>query len=693
MEIDPKTGIWVGEDRHRIYDQTLAAELVALCRNKQFATVVDLGCGAGYYVGHLRESGIQCSGYDGNPQTPLITDGACGVLDLSKPISIGSHSCVISLEVGEHIPPEFEEIYLNNVFGSARNYVILSWARPGQGGVGHFNEKAQSLVIERIERDGLWKLDPLATYTLRRSATLPWFQNTIICFQRTQRPAADRLVQSAQAESQIALHQQNGVVDNSRRVRDAMFRRRMKNTPQALSLEFWKDHFCTQEALRSPEVHGRILDFGSGTGESDIWMARQGKDVVGFDISPVALDEAERYRAAETPEVKARVSFVLGNRGELPFPDQSFDAIFSNHALENIPHLTPTLKELARVLKPGGAFVALVSQGTAYYDIARMHYFERAALEERLSDFFDDVTVEEQTEFKQLKAVCRNARATKHPRIACIMRIRNEERWIKDVLDSAARVADDIVIVDDGSTDNTPSICKYHPAVSAYYWQNEAETDQRRDKQRCLEMALELNPDWIMGLDADEPLERSAAHRIFEAIRNCPADVATLKLESLFMWNDMNHFRSDGIYRRICQERLFRVAGQPRDRLIYQPTTFKGNGHCTRLPGGIVGKELEIDAKILHMGYMYPDVRARRYEYYRQRDPREFANGDYEHLLDQPGQLIEEWHERPDRREQIATRSQTPLPLAMVKAAGAAAPANADTLHAPRRARDWAMAE
>lgn len=191
MNIDPNTGIWLDEDRHRIYDTTLAEKIVEFCRERKFKTVVDLGCGAGFYVKHLKQGGISCVGYDGNPHTPEITANECGVLDLSQPIRIGKYSCVMSLEVGEHIPATFQEIYITNLLNSASDYLVMSWALPGQGGAGHFNERPTNEIINRIEQDGRWKLDPVATFLLRRSSSLPWFQNTILCFECTGTPQSE----------------------------------------------------------------------------------------------------------------------------------------------------------------------------------------------------------------------------------------------------------------------------------------------------------------------------------------------------------------------------------------------------------------------------------------------------------------------------------------------------------------------
>ncbi|HEY3296755.1 MAG TPA: methyltransferase domain-containing protein [bacterium] len=635
MNIDPKTGIWQGADRHRVYDQTLAASIVDFCRKRNFKTVVDLGCGAGYYVQHLKDGGLDCSGYDGNPNTPQITEGLCGVLDLSKPIDIGTRSCVVSLEVGEHIPAEFQEVYITNLLKTATDYLIVSWAIPGQGGLGHYNERPLEEIIRRIERDGVWRFDKDTALYLRSTSTLPWFKNTVLCFENIKVSAKTTITKGMRDFQQ------------TRQLNDEAFRRRMKVQPEALTLAFWENHFCTKEACESTELQGRILDFGCGTGEIDILMARHGREVVGYDISQIALDTAKDHLAKEPQAVQNRLRFVLGAGNRLPFEDQSFDSVFCNHVLEHIAHPTPILKDLARVLKPGGALLVQVPDGLAYYDVMHLRFFHAETLESLLGDFFEEVDVVLQPERKQLKAVCRNRTATRHPRIICTMRIRNEERWIKEVFDSVARVADGIVVLDDGSSDHTPEICAAHPAVVDYRRLDEATRDQRRDKMLALQMAIGQQPDWILNLDGDEMLEESAAQRIFDAVRTCPPDVGVFKIESLFMWNDLEHYRTDGVYNQLLQARMFRLKGQDVYALHYEPTTFRENGHCTRLPAGIRGRETDIDVKIIHLGYMYPEVRARRYDYYRTRDPKEFARGDYDHLLDQPHQVLAEWHERP----------------------------------------------
>jgi hypothetical protein len=145
------------------------------------ASVADVGCGKGDYVKTLLSKGLRCQGWDGNPMTPEISGGICRVMDFSKPANIGLHDLVMSLEVGEHIPKKFESQFITNLTEASVRWIILSWAIPGQGGVGHFNEQSNMYIINEMENRG-FKIQPSLSLTLRQRSTLPWFKNTLMVF-------------------------------------------------------------------------------------------------------------------------------------------------------------------------------------------------------------------------------------------------------------------------------------------------------------------------------------------------------------------------------------------------------------------------------------------------------------------------------------------------------------------------------
>jgi ubiquinone/menaquinone biosynthesis C-methylase UbiE len=96
-----------------------------------------------------------------------------------------------------------------------------------------------------------------------------------------------------------------------------------------------------------------VLDCGCGPGTITIGIAeRVGVGpVVGVDISDAQV-ELGREKAAERGILN--VSFKQGSAYELPFPDASFDAVFSNALLEHLREPTRALQEFLRVLRPGG---------------------------------------------------------------------------------------------------------------------------------------------------------------------------------------------------------------------------------------------------------------------------------------------------------------------------------------------------
>ncbi|NGX28180.1 MAG: hypothetical protein K940chlam1_00355 [Candidatus Anoxychlamydiales bacterium] len=190
VKVDPKTGIWQGKraDWAHFYDGRLSLALSNFFRDEKASTIVDLGCGTGDYVKDLRKAKLTCDGFDGNPETPIITGGVCRVADLTKPrlrlnTLGGKYDWVVSLEVGEHLPKEHEKTFLDNIVKHARNGIVLSWAKKGQGGLGHVNEQNNDYIEAKLlERN--WKRDFQAEENLRLS-TSPhcfWFRDTIMVY-------------------------------------------------------------------------------------------------------------------------------------------------------------------------------------------------------------------------------------------------------------------------------------------------------------------------------------------------------------------------------------------------------------------------------------------------------------------------------------------------------------------------------
>lgn len=99
----------------------------------------------------------------------------------------------------------------------------------------------------------------------------------------------------------------------------------------------------------------RILDLGTGIGLLPILLAEDGAEaVVGIDMSPEMLEQAEFLRLSRLNEATARVSFRLAPANALPFRDESFDVVTSRLLLNHARRPERILKEAVRVLKPGG---------------------------------------------------------------------------------------------------------------------------------------------------------------------------------------------------------------------------------------------------------------------------------------------------------------------------------------------------
>ena len=188
--IDAKTGIWkintgpsskvANEPVLHKFDEPLCEAFISFLEVQ--TDVVDFGCGNADYARRLQAEGKNVDAFDGNPNTPEMTNGFAKVIDLSVPFDLEKkYECVISLEVGEHIPKNREQDYLDNLDRHCKQCLILSWALPGQGGDGHVNEQSNEYIIDQMSNRGYSFYKEAADY-FKQVANLWWFKKTIMVF-------------------------------------------------------------------------------------------------------------------------------------------------------------------------------------------------------------------------------------------------------------------------------------------------------------------------------------------------------------------------------------------------------------------------------------------------------------------------------------------------------------------------------
>jgi demethylmenaquinone methyltransferase/2-methoxy-6-polyprenyl-1,4-benzoquinol methylase len=118
----------------------------------------------------------------------------------------------------------------------------------------------------------------------------------------------------------------------------------------------WKRRVVELAAVRLGQ---RALDICCGTGDLALALARSGAEVVGLDFSQAMLEIAENRRLKSTPSSIPNPKFIQGDAQQLPFPENSFDAVTVGYGLRNLANWEAGLHEMVRTAKPGGRLVVL----------------------------------------------------------------------------------------------------------------------------------------------------------------------------------------------------------------------------------------------------------------------------------------------------------------------------------------------
>jgi len=218
------------------------------------------------------------------------------------------------------------------------------------------------------------------------------------------------------------------------------------------------------------------------------------------------------------------------------------------------------------------------------------------------------------------------------------MRIKNEARWIADVIESQLPLVDELYIFDDHSDDDTAQICQSFDKVKFFPSLFEG-LDESRDKQWLLDRiisdlpAVEINGDspyWILAIDGDELLSKEAPNQIRQAVLSGESNVYSLKIR--YLWNSRNQIRVDGVYAKFARPSVFRLIN-PAFKYISTPFGNGANLHCSSIPQEYLGHAKPCEAEILHLGYMQADDRIRKYEWYNRIDPGNAGEDCYRHMV------------------------------------------------------------
>jgi demethylmenaquinone methyltransferase/2-methoxy-6-polyprenyl-1,4-benzoquinol methylase len=118
----------------------------------------------------------------------------------------------------------------------------------------------------------------------------------------------------------------------------------------------------------------KILDIATGTGDFAIMLAKiKPKQIVGLDISSGMLEIGKKK--VKEKGLDNLIKMVLGDSENLPFENDSFDAVTVGFGVRNFENLDKGLQEINRVLRPGGIFVVLETSQPDKFPFKQLYKF------------------------------------------------------------------------------------------------------------------------------------------------------------------------------------------------------------------------------------------------------------------------------------------------------------------------------
>lgn len=132
--------------------------------------------------------------------------------------------------------------------------------------------------------------------------------------------------------------------------------------------------FCTEWAVENGR-QPKVLDYGCGAAHIVQRLHARGIDAYGCDV----FYEGGDYSSLVPVELSDRVKRMVD--GKIPFPDAAFDLVINNQVMEHVPDLAAVLKEIDRVLKPGGKVLSMFPDRSVWREghcgVPFLHWFPK----------------------------------------------------------------------------------------------------------------------------------------------------------------------------------------------------------------------------------------------------------------------------------------------------------------------------
>lgn len=182
-----QTGFWHKDfaEPHHCHSPNVSKWICNFLSDKKNEQIYDFGCGMGSYLNDLHLNDFtNLMGFEADP--PKTDYGfKINTQNLAHPFLLEKKGNIICLEVGEHIPKEYQDIFLDNITNNCSEYLIMSWAVRGQGGYGHYNELNNDEIIPEILKRGFTQLvDESNEFRLTPEDFCPYFRNTLMVFKK-----------------------------------------------------------------------------------------------------------------------------------------------------------------------------------------------------------------------------------------------------------------------------------------------------------------------------------------------------------------------------------------------------------------------------------------------------------------------------------------------------------------------------